>query len=247
MTTLKKTQKQNNVKTSVAKIFQAVMILAMLVMASDIFAQQQEVEFDVYTTSAQKASQYLLGDDVALRDCASIQCEKLTTLKIGTNVRLLAKSESPQTINGITSRFYKIKMGPQIGWIWGGLISQNTMVSQMNPEIKFVFGEAGMDYKGYKRFQIRAVKNGKEVDRIFVKSETIHHDLVSIINKKNNTYGADVIMLCNPDAASCDMTSTNAYVVFKNNKLVQTTSLVAHENTSLQQNNYVVSCEFDKK
>jgi hypothetical protein len=36
------------------------MILAMLVMASDIFAQQQEVEFDVYTTSAQKASQYLL-------------------------------------------------------------------------------------------------------------------------------------------------------------------------------------------
>ena len=247
MTTLKKTQKQNNVKTSVAKIFQAVMILAMLVMASDIFAQQQEVEFDVYTTSAQKASQYLLGDDVALRDCASIQCEKLTTLKIGTNVRLLAKSESPQTINGITSRFYKIKMGPQIGWIWGGLISQNTMVSQMNPEIKFLFGEAGMDYKGYKRFQIRAVKNGKEVDRIFVKSETIHHDLVSIINKKNNTYGADVIMLCNPDAASCDMTSTNAYVVFKNNKLVQTTSLVAHENTSLQQNNYVVSCEFDKK
>ena len=247
MTTLKKTQKQNNVKTSVAKIFQAVMILALLVMASDIFAQQQEVEFDVYTTSAQKASQYLLGDDVALRDCASIQCEKLTTLKIGTNVRLLAKSESPQTINGITSRFYKIKMGPQIGWIWGGLISQNTMVSQMNPEIKFVFGEAGMDYKGYKRFQIRAVKNGKEVDRIFVKSETIHHDLVSIINKKNNTYGADVIMLCNPDAASCDVTSTNAYVVFKNNKLVQTTSLVAHENTSLQQNNYVVSCEFDKK
>jgi hypothetical protein len=168
-------------------------------------------------------------------------------LKIGTNVRLLAKSESPQTINGITSRFYKIKMGPQIGWIWGGLISQNTMVSQMNPEIKFVFGEAGMDYKGYKRFQIRAVKNGKEVDRIFVKSETIHHDLVSIINKKNNTYGADVIMLCNPDAASCDVTSTNAYVVFKNNKLVQTTSLVAHENTSLQQNHYAVSCEFDKK
>jgi hypothetical protein len=247
MTTLKKTQKQNNVKTSVAKCFQAVMILAMLVMASDIFAQQQEIEFEVYTTSAEKASQYLLGDDVALRDCASIHCEKLTTLKIGTNVRLLAKSESAQTINGITSRFYKIKMGPQIGWIWGGLISQNTMVSQMNPEIKFVFGEAGMDYKGYKRFQIRAVKNGKEVDRIFVKSETLHHDLVRIINKNDNTYGTDVIILCDPDAESCDVMSTNAYVVFKNNKLVQTKTLVAFENTALQDGDYAVSCEFDAK
>jgi hypothetical protein len=247
MTTFKKNQKQNNVKTSVAKCFQAVMILAILVMVSDVFAQQQEVEFEVYTTSAEKASQYLLGDDVALRDCASLQCEKLTTLKIGTNIRLLAKSEYPQTINGITSRFYKIKMGPQIGWIWGGLISQNTMVSQMNPEIKFVFGEAGIDYKGYKRFQIRAVKNGKEVDRIFVKSENLHHDLVGIIKKQDNTYGTDVIILCNPDAASCDVMSTNAYIVFKNNKLVQTKTLVAFEDTSLQQSNYAVSCEFDIK
>lgn len=247
MRTLKNTQNENKTQTRVSKLFQAVMILALLFIASDIYAQNKEVEFDVYTNSAEKASQYLLGDDVALRDCASVQCEKLTTLKIGTNVRLLAKSEIPQTINGVTSRFYKIKMGPQVGWIWGGLISQKTMVSQMNPEIKFVFGEAGVDYKGYKRFQIRAVKNGQEIDKIFVKSESLNHDLVSIINKQDNKYGTDVITLCNPDNESCDITSSNSYIVFKNDKLMQTTTLVALEKIELQQDNYAVSCEFENK
>jgi type II secretory ATPase GspE/PulE/Tfp pilus assembly ATPase PilB-like protein len=74
MRTLKNTKTENKTQTRVSKLFQAVMILAMLFIASDIYAQNQEVEFDVYTNSAAKASQYLLGDDVALRDCASVQC-----------------------------------------------------------------------------------------------------------------------------------------------------------------------------
>ncbi|WP_460220340.1 hypothetical protein [Psychroserpens sp. MEBiC05023] len=247
MKTLKNIQKENKTQTRATKLFQAIMILAMLFIASDIYAQTNEVQFEVYSNSAADASQYLLGDDVAMRDCASIHCEKLTTLKIGTNVRLLAKSESPQTINGVTSRFYKIKMGPQIGWIWGGLISQKTMVSQINPEIKFVFGEAGVDYKGYKRFQIRAVRNGAEVDKIFVKSETLHHELVNIIAKKDNTYGTDVISLCNNEGESCDVSDNTSYVVFKNNKLMQTSSLAALEKVDLDKTDYAYSCELDNK
>ena len=247
MNTLKNTQEQHKTQTRATKLFQAVMILVMLCIASDIYAQNQEVEFDVYTNSAAKASQYLLGDDVALRDCASVNCEKLTTLKIGTNVRLLAKSETPQTINGIKSRWYKIKMGPQVGWIWGGLISQKTMVSQMNPEIKFVFGEAGIDYKGYKRFQIRAVRNGVEIDKIFVKSETLNHNIVSLIDKKENKYATDVITLYDNSDESAEVSKAKSYIVFKDNKLMQTTSLVALEKVQMDNSNYAVSCEFDNK
>ncbi|MDG5491028.1 hypothetical protein [Psychroserpens sp. SPM9] len=247
MKTLKNTKTVNKTQSRASKLFQALMILALFFMASDIFAQTKEVEFDVYTNSATKASQYLLGDDVALRDCASVNCEKLTTIKIGTNVRLLAKSETPQTINGVTSRFYKIKMGPQVGWIWGGLISQKTMVSQMNPEIKFVFGEAGVDYKGYKRFQIRAVRNGAEIDKIFVKSETLNHDLVSLLKKQDHTYQADVITLCSNEGESCDTTDSKSYIVFKNNKLMQTNSLAALEKVKLEKTNYAFSCEMDNQ
>ncbi|WP_298755668.1 hypothetical protein [uncultured Psychroserpens sp.] len=247
MKTLKNTQTENKTQTRVSKLFQAVMILAMLFIASDIYGQTKEVEFDVYTNSAANATQYLLGDDVALRDCASVHCEKLTTVNIGTRVRLLAKSENAQTINGVTSRFYKIKMGPQVGWIWGGLISQKTMVSQMNPEIKFVFGEAGVDYKGYKRFQLRAVRNGVEIDKIFVKSETLNHELVSILDKQDNKYGTDVITLCSNEGESCDTTDSKSYVVFKDNKLMQTSTLVALEKVKLQKANYAFSCELDNE
>lgn len=247
MNTLKNTKNENKTQTRASKLFQAIMILAMLFIASDIYAQTNEVEFDVYTNSATEATQYLLGDDVALRDCASVHCEKLTTINIGTRVRLLAKSETSQTINGVTSRFYKIKMGPQVGWIWGGLISQKTMVSQINPEIKFVFGEAGVDYKGYKRFQVRAVRNGAEIDKIFVKSETLSHELVALINKQDKTFGTDVISLCNTEGESCDVSDTTSYIVFKDNKLMQTSSLAALEKVKTPKTNYAFSCEIDNQ
>ncbi|MGB3608033.1 hypothetical protein [Psychroserpens sp.] len=245
MKNLKENQGQNKAQITVSKIVRSFLVLSILSVASSTFGQTKEVEFDVYTNSPTNASQYLLGDDVAMRDCASVNCEKLTTLNIGTNVRLLAKSETAQTINGITSRFYKIKMGPQVGWIWGGLISQKTMVSQNNPEIKFVFGEAGVDYKGYKRFQIRAVKNGAEIDRIFVKSETLHHDLVHLMQKTDSTAVADVIGICENNSENCDVSTSKTFIVFKGNKLMQTNSLAALEHVRGDASDYVLSCEFD--
>lgn len=245
MTTLKNIKKQNRTENTWSRIFQSVLVLVVLCIASDIFGQTNEVQFEVYTNSANKASQYLLGDDVAMRDCASIYCEKLATINIGTHVRLLAKSNTAQTINGITSRFYKIKMGPQVGWIWGGLISQKTMVSQINPEIKFVFGEAGINYKGYKRFQIRATRNGTEIDKIFVTSESLSHELVGLLTKKENTYNLDVISLCNDESESVNSKNCNTFVVFKDNKLIKTNGLADLEKMSTENTNYAFSCEID--
>ncbi|MGJ8591503.1 MAG: hypothetical protein ACSHXF_03085 [Aquaticitalea sp.] len=146
------------------------MIVGILLIATSMLSQTQEVEFDVYSNSAAKASRYLLADDVVLRDCPATQCEQLTTIKIGTYVRLLAKSETPQTMNDVCSRWYKVKMGPQVGWIWGGLIAQKIMVSNVDSETKFLFGEAGEDINSQKQYQIRAIKNGMEMDKIVFSS-----------------------------------------------------------------------------
>lgn len=247
MKTLKNIHTHNRKENTWSRIFQAVMIVAMLFIASDIYAQNKEVEFEVYTTSATKATQYLLADDVALRDCAAVQCEQLTTLKIGTKVRLLAKSNIPNTINGVTSRWYKVQMGPEIGWIWGGLISQKTMISEQNPGVKFVFGEAGVDFKGYKRFQIRAIKNGEEVDKIFVKSETLRHELVSLFDDKNKTFGLDIISLCPENNESCSVEDSTSYIVFKDNKLMQTNSLAVFEKAKTNKTSVAVSCDVEFK
>ncbi len=106
----KHTQETQKNESTITKIAKSCLAIAILLIAGNVFAQE-EVEFDVYSNSAEKASQYLLADDVAMRDCASVQCTQLATINIGTNVRLLAKSETAQTINGIKSRWYKIKMG----------------------------------------------------------------------------------------------------------------------------------------
>ncbi|WP_456441992.1 hypothetical protein [Psychroserpens sp.] len=228
MKTLKNTQ-ENKTMSNSKRIVQSLLIAAVLLIASDVFSQTKEVEFDVYTTSATKASKYLLADNVTLRDCPAVQCEQLTTINIGTNVRLLAKSETPHTINGIKSRWYKVKMGPQVGWIWGGMISQKTMVSNTNPEIKFVFGEAGFDYKGNKQFQVRALKGGVQVDKIVFKSKRLNHDDVSLMNQKDAKSKIDVITL--NTAKKSRIVDTASYIVFKNNKLQKTSTLVASTNT----------------
>lgn len=219
MKTLKNTKKRT-VNTG-SRIFQTLLIVAIFFIASDVFSQTQEVEFDVYTTSVSKASKYLLADEVSLRDCPSVQCEQLATIKIGTNVRLLAKSNTPRTINGIKSRWYKIKMGPQVGWIWGGMISQKTMASNINPEVKFFFGDAGFDYRGNKQFQIRAVKNGVQIDKIVFQSDRLNLDGVSLMNQNNSELNNDVITLI-------DNEDNSSYIVFKDNKLKKTNTLIAN-------------------
>lgn len=222
MKTLKKTQ-EKIVKTKL-RIFQALLIVAVCFIASDVYSQTKEVEFDVYSTSATKASKYVLADDVSLRDCPSVQCEQLTTINIGTNVRLLAKSDTPHTINGIKSRWYKIKMGPQVGWVFGGMISQKTLASSTNPEIKFLFGEAGYDFKGNKQFQVRAIKNGVQIDKIVFRSKRLNHENISLVNQKEAKLNGDVIALD-------DRVDNASYIVFKDNKLKKTNTLIAKTDT----------------
>ncbi len=201
-----------------------------LVVTANVFAQTPEVEFDTYSESKQNASKYLLADDVAMRDCPSTYCEKLTTIRIGTNVRLLEKTEESQELNGITSRWYKVKMGPQEGWIWGGLISQKTFVSQANAEVRFVFGEAGYNSDDEKQYQLRAVKNGVELDKMIIASNALHYANVQNIGNEG-IEGIDDIIVLSTITESCDVASESLYVVWKDNTLQKTKNLVATAET----------------
>ncbi|WP_452219993.1 SH3 domain-containing protein [Lacinutrix salivirga] len=210
-----------NLKNSIAT--------AVLCLGTFFFTNAQEIVFDTYAdASASKATKYLLADDVALRDCPSSFCQKLTTVTIGTKVRLLAKSDEPQTLNGITSSWYKIKLGPDTGWVWGGLIAQKTMSSKVDNEVKFVFGEESVKNtfgeSQKKRYQIRAIKNGQEIDKIVIKLDSINATEVANIGNKGVD---DIIILNNPERESCEVDTTTDYVVFKNNKLQYTRNLVS--------------------
>ncbi|MBA6153856.1 SH3 domain-containing protein [Gelidibacter maritimus] len=221
------------------KTLKNIMLIGLLILATSVFSQSKEVEFDIYTTSASKASRYLLVDHVSLRDCPAAQCQQLTTIAIGTYVRLLEKSERPQTIDGVTSRWYKVKMGPQIGWIWGGLISQKTMVSNTNPEIRFVFGEAGLDSNSQQQFQIRAIKNGVELDKILLKSNTLTYSGIELLKNQNQ----DIISLSSNEDGNFNVIDSPMYVVFKDNSFQKMTSLTSSTEVKDEAFQYVYAPE----
>ena len=184
MKTLKNTQNENKTQTRVSKLFQAVMILAMLFIASDIYAQNQEVEFDVYTNSAAKASQYLLGDDVAFRDCASVQCEKLTKKLGNSNISCECYHA------GITK---KNREKIQQNWIDN---STNIIVATIafgmgidKPNVRFVIHyNLPLSIEGYYQEIGRAGRDGLESDCILfynIQDKIIYQKMIA--NDLNNS------------------------------------------------------------
>lgn len=210
------------------------MLIGILLIATSMMSQTQEVEFEVYSNSAAKASRYLLANDVAMRAGPSVQFEQLTTLQIGTYLRLLAKSESPQTIKGVCSRWYKVKIGPDLGWIWGGMIAQKTMVSSLDPETIFLFGEAEDDFNSQKQYQIRAVKNGVELDRLVFRSQALDYEKITLEKTINSS---EVIKLVTLASDSLNIKTAPIHVIWKDSKLQQQSTLtVAVETVELPPN-----------
>jgi len=207
-------------------------IAALIVLVTcNVFAQTPEVVFDTYAhATAQKSSRYLLADDVALRDCPTTFCEKLTTLRIGTKVRLLEKSDNVDVINGITSSWYKVKMGPDTGWIFGGLISQATITSKANPEVKFVFGEEsvrGIQTPGAeRRYQIRAIKNGVEQDKIVFTSHQLFPEDIKNLGNEYLEKVDDILCLNGQNGESCEVNNGTLFIVWKDHKLYKETNLI---------------------
>ncbi|MEM9143202.1 MAG: hypothetical protein AAGA86_09450, partial [Bacteroidota bacterium] len=59
--------------------------------------------------------------------------------------------------------------GDQSGWVWGGLIAQKTLGSQANYDVKFVYGLEKIQINDSlieEKHQIRAFKNGRQLDKI---------------------------------------------------------------------------------
>ncbi|WP_290698303.1 SH3 domain-containing protein [Lacinutrix sp.] len=213
------------------KILKNIITALVLLITVNVFAQNTEVVFDTYVNAtASQSSKYLLANNVALRDCPATQCQKATTLPIGMKVRLLEKSECPVTINGVTSSFYKVKVGPDTGWIFGGLISQKTMKSTADPSIMFVFGEKGVtgsnDDDITNNYQIRAVKNGVEIDRLTIDSQGLDYANVTNIGNKGLENVDDVISLSLYNGETCDAEENTLYVVWEGNTLKKRTNVI---------------------
>jgi hypothetical protein len=76
-----------------------------------------------YYSFEKGSTELLYGDNVVLRKEPNTSAPGLDTLFIGTEVKILEKTEETLLFNGFESPWYKVKHGKQVGYILGGLIA----------------------------------------------------------------------------------------------------------------------------
>jgi len=224
----KRFHKHLNTVNSIAKKFKTGLLAIVLLIAGNAFSQTQELRFNTvedHTFSEGIGYEYLLANNVRLRDCPSTQCTAITTIKIGTQLRLLKSTENQEVINGVTSNWYKVKLGPDTGWVWGGMIAKTVLKSKTDPNVKFAFGLDSFNEAEFAdQYQIRAYKNGVQMDKITIKSPTLNALVAQKIEREHLN---DVIRLQAPTTGKLGNTTKAIYIVWKDNAFKKVTNLSA--------------------
>ena len=161
---------------------------------------------------------YALADSVNIRKCPTLNCEKTGILRIGQRMILKKMSEKIDTINEIKSYWYKIQTENNSGWIFGSFIAQQAFGSVSDPSVKFVYGLKGFDHNenwSIKIYQIRAIKNNKEIDRIEFPIYTTYINSIKTIGNQGLNNLKDVIVIDIPCVGGCGCT-TGELVIFWN-------------------------------
>ena len=210
-----------------------------LFLMANLFAQTTpEVHFatlDKDTPLEDMSYEYLLAHRVYLREKPSLKGKKIGVLNIGTRLSLWEKSDNHEVIKGVKSHWYRVRIGKAEGWIWGGMIAQKTFGSQANYDVKFVYGyesvktnEAGVLEK---KHQLRAFKNGRQIDKIvFDGHESIPMDIQNIGNKGLFNV-EDIITLNVPDTKTGTYIG-KMYIFWNNGKFTNVANLVDYSDAS---------------
>ncbi len=216
----------------------SIQMLSLFVMAN-LFAQTApEVKFETYSDSIpvqERSHEYLLAHRVHLREKPSLTSKKVTVLDIGSKLSLMEKSTNYEKLNGIKSHWYKARIGKYEGWIWGGMIAQKTFGSQANYDVKFVYGlesitknEAGATEI---KHQLRAFKNGRQIDKIVFDGYVTHPLEVKNIGNKGMFNVEDILTLDIPNAENGNPIGTT-YIFWNNGKFKNVASLIDYSDAS---------------
>lgn len=173
---------------------------------------------------------YVLADDVLLRQGPSSNHEVVRKLAIASPLKLISEDTATTTINGIKSNWYKAALEDEtIGYIWGGLVAQNQFGSSQPGGVKFLLGleklivEEDVDNNVAFYTQIRAVKNGKELDKYSIKHNYTTFDLSGMESYGFGTMNLgqagvsgvhDILQIHAPCRGGCGCTTGDVYIAW---------------------------------
>jgi hypothetical protein len=214
------------------------LVLCLFAFATMFGQSEPEVHFETNSDSTQVdeiSYEYLLAHRVHLRENPSLKSKRLTVLNIGSKLSLWDKSENYEVLNGIKSHWYKARIGKAEGWVWGGMIAQKTFGSEANYDVKFVYGyesfkvnEEGVLEKNH---QLRAFKNGRQIDKIvFEGHEATPLDIKNIGNK--GLFNVEDILTVQLPNAKKGNPLGQLYIFWNNQKFTNVASLVDYSDPS---------------
>ena len=214
-------------------------LIICLVAFAKMFGQTApEVHFETMNTETpveELSYQYLLAHKVFLRAKPSLKGKKLAVLNIGTKMVLWEESRNSEVLNGIKSNWYRVSAGEQTGWIWGGMIAQKAFGSGADYKVKFVYGydssvinETGISET---RYQLRAFKNGAQLDKIVLDSLASIPTQINNLGSKGLFNVEDIITLDLTDYKSGDKIG-KSYVFWNNGKFTNVANLIDYSDAS---------------
>ena len=152
--------------------------------------------------------QYVLADQVSLREAPSTEAKRILTLSIGTPLRVEARSENITRLMGIDAHWYRVQVKGKSGWIWGGLIAQQAFGSTTDPNVKFVAGYAKIERDtqiGQRTpyYQIRAFRGTEQIAKIEVASLTYSLGAARNLGPKGIAGVSEVLAVNMPCTGGC--------------------------------------------
>jgi len=197
--------------------------IVLFLFLTSTLAQSQEPVFVYHTPRAQYLFPeeadpvYVLFTDAPVHTEPAMDTPVVLKATAGERMEVLEATEDTLVLNGVMSHWYRVALRGAEGWTWGGNLAQRTFGSQGDPTVKFV---AGIDHvtpsdTGRYDFSYRfvAVKNGREVDRIVVRSFAWGFEEVQDHGSRGLRNVDDVITLNVPCVGGCGCT-TGEVVVF---------------------------------
>ena len=197
--------------------------LAPLLFLMSTLTQAQDPVFAYHTPRTQYLfpeeadPAYVLFTDAPVHAEPAADAPVLLKATAGEVVEVLEATEDTLVLNGVMSHWYRVALRNVEGWTWGGNLAQRTFGSHGDPTVKFV---AGIDHvtpseTGRYDFSYRlvAVKNGRELDRIVVRSFAWGFEELRDHGNRGLRNVDDVVTLSVPCVGGCGCT-TGEVVVF---------------------------------
>lgn len=187
-------------------------ILIFLLLTSTFIFSQETIYHSPYLDLKKEGIYYLFGHDVAFRSQSEKNSEVIDVLKIGTEVKVIEKSEKSIDFRGKESYYYKVEHNNKTGYVLGSLIS---LEKKQIGDFKyfFTYGKDG------ERFYIiiRTLDNQNEIKELVTELGTVEFSFDLSDNKGID--GISNIVFVNYLAEACGVDGGGIYFFQTENEL----------------------------